>query len=338
MTAHSKQPSPELLFETMTIYQRTAAIKAAIELEIFTAIGEGKTRPSEISQRCNTAERGARILCDYLTIIGFLTKQNNQYALTQDSALFLDKRSPAYIGSVTEFLGSPLITSNFDHLVEAVRNGGNIHPDGATVSPENEVWVKFARGMAPLMRPAAEFIAQTVDKSGDRPLKILDIAAGHGVFGVAFARRNPQAEVYAVDWAAVLEVAGENARAAGVADRHHKIPGSAFDVEFETGYDVVLLTNFLHHFDPPTNEMLLKKVHAALKDDGCVATLEFVPDPDRTSPPHAAGFSLSMLVGTAGGDAYTFDELKTMCQNSGFSSSEAFDVPPMMQKLIVSKK
>src|SRR5215813_8937563 len=129
--------------------------------------------------------------------------------------------------------------------------------------------------MANLMRPTAAAIAQLIDPEADRELKILDIAAGHGAFGIAFLSHNPKASVYAVDWPAVLEVAEENARAAGVADRHHKITGSAFEVDFGSGYDLVLVTNFLHHFDVPTNVTLLKKVRACLSEGGRAATLEF---------------------------------------------------------------
>jgi ubiquinone/menaquinone biosynthesis C-methylase UbiE/predicted transcriptional regulator len=335
MTAQSKQPSPELFFEAVTAYQRSAAIKSAVELEIFTTIGEGKTSASEIAQRCNVSERGARILCDYLTLNGFLTKQDGRYGLTQDSALFLNKRSPAYVGTVVEFLAMPILTKNFDRLTEAIREGGNTDPAGGTVAPENPIWVQFARAMAPLMRPAAEFMANLADPAANQPLKILDIAAGHGVFGVAFAKRNPKAEVYAVDWETVLEVATENAKAAGVGDRHHKIRGDAFKEDFGGGYDIALLTNFLHHFDPPTNEVLLKKVRAALKQGGRALTLEFIPNDDRISPPNAAAFSLSMLAGTAGGDAYTYKELEEMLRNAGFSSSEMHEIPPM-QRMIVS--
>ena len=102
----------------------------------------------------------------------------------------------------------------------------------------------------------AELMARLVDPEAKQKLKILDIAAGHGFFGIAFARHNPNVEVVAVDWANVLEVAKENATKAGVADRYSTIPGSAFDVAYGDGYDLVLLTNFLHHFDPPTCEKL----------------------------------------------------------------------------------
>jgi SAM-dependent methyltransferase len=279
-----------------------------------------------------------RILCDYLTIMEMLTKQGDNYALTLDSATFLDKRSPAYLGSATEFLCSPMMFENTKRLADAVRKGGTVMGDEGTVSTENPVWVKFARGMAPLMAMPAQLMAKLLDPQPTGKLKILDIAAGHGLFGITFAKNNPQAEVTAVDWPAVLEVAKENAQNAGVADRYHTNPGDAFDVDFGTGYDLVLLTNFLHHWDTPTNETLLRKVHAALADGGRVATLEFVPNEDRVTPPDSAGFSLIMLIGTPSGDAYTFSQLERMFANAGFSRSTIHPLPPTIQQVVISEK
>jgi ubiquinone/menaquinone biosynthesis C-methylase UbiE len=319
-------------------HQRTEALKAAIELEVFTAIGEGNTTASAIAKRCQASERGMRILCDFLTIMGMLTKQENEYALTLDSATFLDKRSPAYLGGAVEFLSSPELLEGTKHLAEAVRQGGTAIPNDGTIGPDNPIWVKFARAMAPMMMMPSQLIAKLVDPNADRKLKILDIAAGHGLFGIGFAKNNPQAEIHAVDWKAVLEVAKENAQKAGVADRYHTIEGSAFDVEFGSGYDLVLITNFLHHFDPPTNETLLRKVHAALADGGRAATLEFVPNDDRVTPPDSAGFSMMMLVGTPSGDAYTFAELERMFANAGFSRSTIHPLPPTIQQVVISEK
>ena len=100
----AQQPSPELFFHTINAYQRTEALRAAIDLEVFTAIGEGNTTVAEIAKRCQASEKGMRVLCDYLTIMEMLTKQDNSYALTLDSSVFLDKRSPAYLGGATEIL------------------------------------------------------------------------------------------------------------------------------------------------------------------------------------------------------------------------------------------
>ncbi len=337
-TSAAQQPSPQLFFQTINAHQRTEALKAAIELEVFTAIGEGNTTAAQIAKRCQTSERGMRILCDYLTIMEMLTKQGDGYGLTLDSATFLDKRSPAYLGSATEFLCSPMMFENTKTIADAVRKGGTVMEDEGTVSTENPVWVKFARGMAPLMAMPAHLLAKLVDPQPAEKLKILDIAAGHGLFGIAFATNNPQAEVTALDWKSVLEVAKENAQKAGVSDRYHTIEGSAFDVDFGSGYDLVLLTNFLHHWDPPTNEALLRKVHAALADGGRAATLEFVPNEDRVTPPDSAGFSLIMLIGTPSGDAYTFSELDRMFANAGFSRSTMHPLPPSIQHVVISEK
>jgi len=337
-TSAAQQPSPQLFFQTINAHMRTEALKAGIELEVFTAIGEGNTTAAEIAKRCNASEKGIRVLCDYLTIMEMLTKKDGHYGLTLDSSVFLDKRSPAYVGGATEFLCSETITNGAKHMTEAVRKGGTAMENDGTVGPDNPVWVKFARGMAPMMAMPAQMLAKLVDPTADRKLKILDIAAGHGLFGINFATNNPQAEVTAVDWKAVLEVAKENAQKMGVADRYKTIEGSAFDVDFGTGYDLVLLTNFLHHFDPPTCETLLRKVHAALADGGRAVSLEFVPNEDRVTPPDSAGFSMMMLTGTPSGDAYTFPELERMAANAGFKRSTLHPLPPTFQQVVISEK
>ncbi|HEV8426877.1 MAG TPA: class I SAM-dependent methyltransferase [Pyrinomonadaceae bacterium] len=337
-TSAAQQPSPQLFFQTINAHQRTEALKAAIELEVFTAIGEGNTTAAEIARRCQTSEKGMRVLCDYLTIMEMLTKQDDHYALTLDSQVFLDKRSPAYLGGATEFLCSPMLTEGFKHIAEAVRRGGTFMENDGTIGPENPIWVKFARGMAAMMALPAQLMAKLADPTADRKLKILDIAAGHGLFGITFATNNQQAEITALDWKAVLEVAKENAQKAGVADRYSTIEGSAFEVEFGSGYDLVLLTNFLHHFDPPTCEALLRRVHASLADGGRAVTLEFIPNEDRVTPPDAAGFSMVMLAGTPSGDAYTFAELERMFANAGFLRSTMYPLPPTIQQVVISEK
>ena|SRR5271156_798954 len=103
-TAPHHQPTPQRFFDAVNAYQQTEALKAAIELEIFAAIAEGNTTPATIATRCEAAERGVRILCDFLTIHGLLAKEGSHYGLPPDSALFLDRRSPAYLGGAVEFL------------------------------------------------------------------------------------------------------------------------------------------------------------------------------------------------------------------------------------------
>jgi 2-polyprenyl-3-methyl-5-hydroxy-6-metoxy-1,4-benzoquinol methylase len=219
-----------------------------------------------------------------------------------------------------------------------VRKGGTVISDEGTVSPDNPIWVNFAQTMAPLMFRPSELIAKIIGADSGQKWKVLDIAAGHGLFGIGIAKHNPNSEIVALDWAAVLEVAKENAQKAGVANRYSTLPGSAFDVDFGSGYDVVLITNFLHHFDVQTNETLLRKVHAALAPGGRAVTLEFVPNEDRVSPATEASFSMMMLGTTAHGDAYTFAEYDRMFRNTGFARSEMHELSPLPQRVIVSYK
>jgi len=332
------QLNPEMIFDTLNAYQRTAALKAAIQLDVFTAIGEGTDTVAALAAKCQATERGIRILCDYLVIVGFLTKQGRQYGLTENSAVFLDRRSPRCIASAAGFLTLPVTINAYHELANTIRTGrpAMAHGEGS-ISAENPVWVEFAKSMAAMMAPAAEEMGGILGAPARKKWKVLDIAAGHGAFGIALAKQNPNAEIYAQDWAAVLDVAEENARKAGVAARFHRIPGSAFDVDFGSGYDVVLITNFLHHFDAATNETLLRKVRASLAPNGVVATLDLIPNEDRVSPPRAAGFGMMMLGMTPAGDSYAFSEYQKMFRNAGFSSNEVLQLQAGYHSLILSR-
>lgn len=332
--AMPQQPTPQRFFDAVNAYQRTEALKAAIELEIFTAVAEGNTTPATLAGRCQAAERGVRILCDFLTIHGFLAKEGSHYSLAPDSAIFLNRHSPAYLGGAVEFLLTPRVREGNARLTEAVRRGGTALGEG-TLLPENPDWVKFAQAMMPLMHMPAEIMAAELRKGGEVH-KVLDIAASHGIFGISVAKQNPAAQIYAADWKNVLEVASANAQAMGVADRYHLLPGDAFETDFGGGYDLVLVPNFLHHFDPPTCTTFMRKVHAALQPGGRAAIAELVPNPDRVTPSTAAAFSMMMLATTPSGDAYTFAELESISKDAGFARVELAPPEIGLDRLVVA--
>lgn len=329
--------TPGLVFEMMQAHQRTAALKAAIDLDIFSALGDGPGDVASIARHSKASERGIRILCDFLAIYGVIVKENGRYRHTPASVMYLDPRSPACMASVAQFMSTPELRAPYDHLAEIVRTGHTTLEGAGTVEPENPVWVLFAEKMAPMMAPLTGPLGTVVLDGQTGPMRVLDIAAGHGLFGIEIAKQNPQAQVTGLDWAPVLRVALENARKAGVQDRYDMLPGSAFEVDFGGPYDAVLLTNFLHHFDTPTCVGLLKKVHAALKPGGRAATLEFVPNEDRISPPMAAAFSMTMLTSTVAGDAYTLRELTAMYNEAGFSGITAHPIPMSPHTVVMGR-
>lgn len=330
----SRQASPAVIFEALHRYQQSMALKGAIDLELFTHIARGAVTAGEIAKRCQANERGVRILCDFLTVMGFLHKSDGVYSLSRESSVFLDKQSPAYMGTVTGFLCHPRNVGRFQDVAELVRNGGPA--DGAGhMSPDNDIWVEFATSMVPMVILAAQGVAKAVADPG-RSIKVLDIAAGHGMFGISIARSNPAAEIVAADWKNVLKVATTNATRAGVLGRFHTIAGNVLEVNLGTGYDLVVISNFLHCLDAAANLRLLKKVHAALKPGGQVATVEFLPNEDRVSPPLAASFALNMLGGTKGGDVYPLRELDQMFRAVGLGDSRVLPLDPTPLSLILT--
>jgi len=332
------QPSPDLFFDTLTAYQKTAALKAAIDLNLFTALADAPATAAQIAKACNAAERGVRILCDYLTVLGFLQKSGDKYNLTLDSTVFLSRKSPGYAGGVAEFLLSDHLTSAFKRLTEAVRKGGTAESQQGSTTPEHPMWMTFAQSMGGLMAQAAAGLAELQPLDPNRPTKVLDISASHGVWGIAFAKKNPKTHLVALDWAPVLQITTRSAHAAGLADRFSTIAGSAFDVDLGTDYDLVLVPNFLHHFNTADCVRFLKRCHAALRPGGRVAIVEFVPNPDRVTPPQAAGFSLVMLATTPEGDAYTFDEYTAMLAEAGFQKPTAHSLPASVNQAVISVK
>jgi len=315
---HAMTISPDHFLNELLGYQKTAALKAAIELDLFSALAAEDGDLGQVSERTGTSERGIRIVCDYLTVQGFLEKENGRHRITPSSQTFLTRASPAYMGGIIDFLASPeMISLWLADPASFVRKGG---AEGlANIAPDNPIWVKFARAMVPFVAPIAATISTEIAGWPIQPKRVLDIAAGHGLFGISLAQAIPSLEVTAVDWPAVLTIACENASAAGVAKRYRTISGSAFDVDWGGGYDIVLLTNFLHHFDRATCINLLSRAHRAISTGGRVLAVEMVPNDDRVTPPFPAMFAYMMLGSTPSGDAYTASDLEDMGRQAGFS-------------------
>src|SRR5262249_21942492 len=219
--------SLEAVIDLFLAYQRTAAVRTGVELDVFTAIGEGVDTAGGLAVRCQAEERGVRILCDYLTVVGLLRKQGDRYALAPDAAAFLDRRSPAYVGSVVISAAGDTNLQAFGRLTAAVRRGGAGPGAGRAPAPPPPGRVAVSRPMVPGGAFMGPLLARQLDVQACGHMKVLDVAAGHGLYGIAVATQNPAAEVVALDWPNVLAVACEHAEAAGVAGRYRLLPGSA---------------------------------------------------------------------------------------------------------------
>src|SRR5260370_42086410 len=129
--------TPGLVFDMLQAHQRTAALKAAIELDVFRAVGEGPGDVASIARHCKASERGIRVLCDFLTIYGVLAKEDGRYVHTPTSAAFLDPRSPASLASIAQFLGNPAMQEPSQRLGEIARTRHTALPGHGRVAPHN---------------------------------------------------------------------------------------------------------------------------------------------------------------------------------------------------------
>jgi 2-polyprenyl-3-methyl-5-hydroxy-6-metoxy-1,4-benzoquinol methylase len=323
---------PTWLLEEFRAFERTLALRTAIELDLFTRIGAGTNTIRAMSAASGASQRGLRVLCDYLTVHGHLLKKSARYSLTLNSRLYLTTASPAYFGSAVKFLASDSTVTAFCRLRETVEQG-TVSANPGFVGLD---WVEYARSMAPLAHPTAGFAAKALAADTAGPVQVLDLGAGHGLYGIAFAAQNSEAQLYALDAPQVLELAVENARCAGLAGRYHPIPGDAFDTSFGGPYDLVLVANLAHHFDEAANIGLFQKTRAALKPGGRIALIEWIPNPDRVSPSPDAAFALTVLATSAHGAIYTLKEYSLMLRSAGFRRVRRLDTGDFGRWLITA--
>ena len=297
------------LMDEFCAYERTLALRTAIELDLFTHIGAGKSTIPALGKATRASARGLQVLCDYLTVHEHLVKRGQRYGLTLNSRLYLTKDSPAYFGSAVRFLASDAYIRSLCDLLRTVKQG-------RARSPKTD-WQDYALFMSPLAVDVADLVAQAIATKITGPIKVLDVAAGHGLYGLAIAKRNSKAHIHALDSPRVLRVAAKHASEIGVRRRFHPVPGDAFKIDCGGPYDLVLTANIAHHLGRADNIELFQKCRAALKTGGKLILLDFVINDDRVSPAVEAGFALHLFA-TGSWGVYTFREYRGMLRAAGF--------------------
>ncbi|MBL6459266.1 methyltransferase domain-containing protein [Belnapia sp. T6] len=326
-------PTPQLFVDAVLAYQKTAAIRAAVEIGLFAAIGPTGADAEAIAAQVGASTRGVRILCDYLTVLGFLEKSGTVWYQAPVTRTFIDPGSPTSMASIIRFLAGPELLRLFlEDPAGYIRRGGS---EGlANTTPDDPIWVTFAESMTPFTIAAAKATAAHVAAWPAPPRLVLDVAAGGGMFGISVAQACAGASVVAVDWSDVVAVADRNADQAGVGERYRTLAGDAFSVNWGSGYDLVLLPNILHHFDHASCVAMLRRVRDSLAPGGRAAIIEFVPDSDRVAPPIPASFAFMMVATTQHGDAFTEVEYVAMAREAGLRAETAVSLAPSPERLI----
>lgn len=335
---NSSQVTPEPIIEAAFAFGRTQVLVSAVELDLFTHIENGQHTVAELARVTQASERGLRMLLNALAAQQYLTKNGGRYDLAEMAKAFLSKRSPAYLGGWV--LHMTQIQPAWSHLTEAVRTGRPPQPIEGT-EDQGTFFSQFVDSLYALGAPSAEAVARRIlaDRRGSE-LHVLDIGAGSGVWGFAFAKQNPKVRVTVADWPKVIEtVTKKFARREGISQRVEYLPGNFRETEFgESRYDVATLGHICHSEGAEHTQALFARVRRALKPDGTMVVAEFLADEQRAQAEFPLMFALNMLVHTQQGNTFTWSECRQWLDEAGFESATLVEVPGNVAVFLAHKR
>jgi ubiquinone/menaquinone biosynthesis C-methylase UbiE len=328
LTVPTQPPAtPARLLQLAWGYALPLIVEAAIRHRMFDALDRGPKTAAVLAAEAAISERGARAVLNALTSVELLSKDlEGRYSLTPESALFLVSTKPSFLGGVFRHASIDLIP-RWLALNEIVRIGGPVRDIDSGASGAAH-FHDFVEDIFPLSYPAARALADAlVSNAGDPPVRVLDVAAGSGVWGIALAQRSPQARVTAVDLPPVLDVTRRVAACFGVGDRVETRAGDLFEIDFGGDYQIAVLGHILHSVGESRSRALLAKVRQALAPGGTIAVAEFLVDEARATQTNGLIFAVNMLVNTEEGDTYSFSEIAGWLQEAGFENVRTMDAP-----------
>ncbi len=339
-SSSNKPVTPERLMQIAWGYSLPIMIEAAIKTRAFDVLDSaGALTAEQLAEKTGASARGLRMVLNALASVELLRKDaQGKYSLTPESATFLVTTKPGFQGGIFKHLTTQLIPK-WMLLTDIVRSGKPATAVNEQNAGGEEFFASFVEDIFPMSYSAARSLADELKlASATTPVKVLDLAAGSGVWGIALAQKSPQVRVTAVDWAGVLPVTRRIAQKHGVADRFNYIEGDINSVNLGSGYDVATLGHILHSEGEPRSRSLLKRTFEALAPGGTIAIAEFLANDDRSGPPNAMIFAVNMLVNTERGDTFTFPEISGWLKEAGFIEPRTFDARGGPSPLILANK
>lgn len=334
-TSTAQSGAPRIM-QTAFSFAPLFIVHTAIQLHVFDQLANGGQTAATLQTACNTSKRGMDALLDALVGLGWLEKEGPLYRLNKNSERFFVRSKPSYVGAIFQHFVSDILPV-FQELEEVVRSGKpararNQQAEGGAF------FRNFVSALFPIAYPAAKALASRIPlDTWGKGAKVLDVAAGSGVWGIAIAEANQNVSVTAVDWPEVLPVTRQTADRFGVGGRYQYIGGDLDQVEFGRDYALAILGNILHSEGDLRSEQLLRKTWQSLAPGGTVAIAEFLMDGNRIAPLPAVLFNINMLVNTEQGRVYSFAEIERWLKGSGFSNVRLLEIPCSSPLILADK-
>ena len=336
-TGKNAPVTPQRIMQFAWGYAIPLGMKAAIDTRAFDILDTGPKTVEQIAKESGASVRGLTALLNMLVSVELLSKSSDgKYSLTPETQTFLVSTKPSFQGGIFKHMTTQLIP-NWMHITDVVKTG----KPASSVNVQGEGTAFFellVEDIFSMSYPAASALGAALNLAETKtPVRVLDLATGSGVWGIALAQKSPQVSVTAVDWPGVLPVTKRVATKFGVAERFTLVAGDLLEVAFGTGHNVATLGHILHSEGAERSKTLLKKTFDALAPGGTIAIAEFVANDTRTGPPGSMIFAVNMLVNTEHGDTFTFPEMTAWLTDAGFKNVRQLESPGPSPLILATK-
>lgn len=310
-------------------FPQSRVLATAVDLRLFTRLPARGATVSEAASMLGVPERSARILLTALAAMGLLAKRGARYRDAPVAARYLAEGRPEFYGDFVRMMDRRLYDA-YRQLESALRTGRPVTSDPALGDPFRAIAADpaMARLFTDAMHAAGTTwgvqLARAVDLSRRRLL--LDVGGGSGVYSIALARRYRRLRAIVLDLPAILEIAGERIREAGLEARIETMAGDLFEDPWPRGPDVVLFSAVLHDWPPEKARALLRKAADVLPRGGTVVVRELFTNDDGTGPLYAAMSSVTMLLDTHG-ENYSWATYEAWLREAGFGRFRRIPFP-----------
>ncbi len=312
---------PDELNDRIRAFQESRAILTALELDVFTAVGDG-ANAVEVAGRLHSDPRATEMLLNALVSLRLLVKHESVFHNSLETARYLTAGSPD--NARPALLHTVHLWHRWSTLTDCVRTGTSVTRE--EVAAEGDDWTEAF--IAAMHRNASERAPLVVRQVGVQKVRrMLDVGGGSGAYSIAFAQANPSLCADILDRANVEPIALRHVRAAGVEDRVQVRVGDLRSGRLGDGYDLVFVSAICHMLSPEENLDLLRRCREALVVGGRVVIQDFILETDKTSPRFGTLFALNMLVGTSGGSSYSGMEYATWLGKAGFQEIDHVRLP-----------
>lgn len=341
-------PDPGLIFQVGMGFMASKTLLGAVELGVFSQLAAGPQTAEQLRQKIGVHPRSALDFFDALTALGFLTREGvgatAVYGNTPATAMFLDRKSPAYIGGILEMANARLYR-HWDNLAEGLRTGEpqneiKTAPPGADLFAalygDPQRLEGFLEAMAGVQLGNNMVLASGRVFDWSKVKTLCDVGGASAALAVAVARANPHIKCSSFDLPPVAPVARRRVEAAGLVDRIEVLSGDFLKDPLPRA-DVITMGNILHDWGEDTKLMLLRKAYAALPEGGSFIAIEAVIDDDRRQNVFGLLMSLNMLIETGDGFDYTPSQFDRWAREAGFKSTRVVPLTGPASAAIASK-